>query len=335
MKLKLILILVGAVIGFCAGRCVSVCGASGEPKQAEQSSGNSAELAKARREIAVLERELSAMRKSAAVSAAATTADDAGPSQESAEPGENGETNYVVAVGEDVDVIGEMKKRLDEEDFGKVTNAMARLKANMAAKAKDRIAFRKSIDVSAMTKEERDEHSKFIELAERREAVMAKMKFGIPDQSTLQEMMEVEMLIRPAAKEERSALSLELAHELGYSGEDAESVRDAIVNIFDSTSGGLDGMMDAAGIIPLFELDAYATPVEMMAAVPGDTLDPAVEAKYRKALGYSGTVERMERFAFYERAKKAYAVVISGETAKYGNIILKKGVTPIEMEVRT
>ena len=66
-----------------------------------------------------------------------------------------------------------------------------------------------------------------------------------------------------------------------------------------------------------------------MAAVPDDELDPAVEAKYRQALGYDGKIERMERFAFYERAKKAYAVVVSGETAKYGNIILKKGVTPI------
>ena len=86
-----------------------------------------------------------------------------------------------------------------------------------------------------------------------------------------------------------------------------------------------------AGIIPLFELDAYATPVVMMDAVPGDTLDPDVEARYRKALGYSGAIERMERYAFYERAKKAYAVVVSGETAKYGNIILKKGVTPLEV----
>ena len=84
-----------------------------------------------------------------------------------------------------------------------------------------------------------------------------------------------------------------------------------------------------AGIIPLFELDAYAVPVIMMEAVPGDSLDPAVEAEYRKALGYDGEIERVERFAFYERAKKAYAVVISGETAKYGNVILKKGVTPI------
>lgn len=86
-----------------------------------------------------------------------------------------------------------------------------------------------------------------------------------------------------------------------------------------------------AGIIPLFELDAYATPVVMMDAVPGDTLDPDVEARYRKALGYSGEIDRMERYAFYERAKKAYAVVVSGETAKYGNIILKKGVTPLEV----
>jgi len=84
-----------------------------------------------------------------------------------------------------------------------------------------------------------------------------------------------------------------------------------------------------AGIIPLFELDSYATPVVMMDAVPGDTLDPDVERRYRAALKYDGKIELMERYAFYERAKKAYAVVLSGETAKYGNIILKKGVTPV------
>ncbi len=92
---------------------------------------------------------------------------------------------------------------------------------------------------------------------------------------------------------------------------------------------GIDAARLLAGISPLLELDTYAIPVIMMAAVEGDELDPAVEAKYRAALGYAGKIERMERYAFYERAKEAYAVVISGETAKYGNIILKKGVTPI------
>ena len=83
------------------------------------------------------------------------------------------------------------------------------------------------------------------------------------------------------------------------------------------------------GLAPLVELDSYATPVVMMEAVKGDTLDPEVEKKYRAALGYKGEIERMERDAFYERAKKAYAVVLTGETAKYGNIIIKKGVTPV------
>ena len=93
-----------------------------------------------------------------------------------------------------------------------------------------------------------------------------------------------------------------------------------------------DGISAAAlrgGIAALFDLDTYETPVIMMAPVPGDTLDPEVEKRYRAALGYEGKIEQMERYAFYERAKKAYAVVLTGETAKYGNIILKKGVTPV------
>jgi L-fucose mutarotase len=89
-----------------------------------------------------------------------------------------------------------------------------------------------------------------------------------------------------------------------------------------------------AAILPLFELDAYvAYPLAMMAAVPGDTLDTSVEEGYLKSIHKTNpqvaTIERVERFAFYERAKKAFAVVMTGETAKYGNIILKKGVTPV------
>ena len=92
-----------------------------------------------------------------------------------------------------------------------------------------------------------------------------------------------------------------------------------------------DGLADMllAGVSPLFELDSYATPVVMMEAVKGDMLDPAVEKAYRAALRYNGKIDLMERYAFYERAKKAYAIVLTGETRKYGNVILKKGVTPI------
>jgi len=86
-------------------------------------------------------------------------------------------------------------------------------------------------------------------------------------------------------------------------------------------------------ILPLFELDAYVPhPLVMMAAVSGDTLDPKVEESYLKSIHISNpevpTIERIDRFAFYDRAKTAFAVVMTGETAKYGNILLKKGVTP-------
>ena len=125
---------------------------------------------------------------------------------------------------------------------------------------------------------------------------------------------------------------LKIMAEMGHGDEIVISDAHFPAHTFNDTVVRADGVAaDAilAGMIPLFELDAYATPVIMMAAVPGDTLDPAVEAKYRAALGYEGEIERMERYAFYDRAKAAYAVVITGETAKYGNIILKKGVTPI------
>ena len=86
------------------------------------------------------------------------------------------------------------------------------------------------------------------------------------------------------------------------------------------------------GILPLFELDSYDDPLIMMQAVEGDSLDPSVESSYRdeiqKHVSDAPVVIRIGRFEFYERAKKAAAVVMTGETAKYGNIILKKGVTP-------
>jgi L-fucose mutarotase len=90
-------------------------------------------------------------------------------------------------------------------------------------------------------------------------------------------------------------------------------------------------LLDA--LLPLFALDSYVPdPIVMMAAVPGDTLDPAVEDRYRAAIRrhHPGAPEtaRIPRFEFYERARKAFAVVMTGETAKYGNVLLKKGVTP-------
>lgn len=85
------------------------------------------------------------------------------------------------------------------------------------------------------------------------------------------------------------------------------------------------------GICPLITLDSYVeSPLFMMQPGGGDTPDPEVEADFRRAVDQSWpetpAVARVERFAFYEQARNAYAVVMTGEVRKYGNIILKKGV---------
>jgi L-fucose mutarotase len=94
----------------------------------------------------------------------------------------------------------------------------------------------------------------------------------------------------------------------------------------------ISDLLDA--ILPLFVLDTYVeSPLIMMGAVSGDQLDPAVEAAYRQAIDRhwpsTPPIQRIERFDFYERTRQAFAVLMTGEIAKYGNIILKKGVTPI------
>lgn len=93
------------------------------------------------------------------------------------------------------------------------------------------------------------------------------------------------------------------------------------------------------GILALINLDAYVPdPLVMMAAVKGDELDPAVETSYRAAIEGrfpdAPATTRIGRFEFYERSKSAYAVIVTGTTAKYGNIIVKKGVVPVSPRYR-
>ena len=95
---------------------------------------------------------------------------------------------------------------------------------------------------------------------------------------------------------------------------------------------GIPDLLEA--ILPLFELDDYVDhPLVMMAPASGDRLDPQVEKQYLKSIHLTHPnvppIQRMDRYTFYERAREAFAVVMTGETAKYGNIILKKGVTPM------
>lgn len=84
-------------------------------------------------------------------------------------------------------------------------------------------------------------------------------------------------------------------------------------------------------VLTLMPLDQYTErPAALMAVVEGDPERPAIWEVYRAILARHQEaperIESMERFAFYERAEKAYAIVATGEKAVYANILLKKGV---------
>ncbi|MBD5146118.1 MAG: L-fucose mutarotase [Ruminococcus sp.] len=92
---------------------------------------------------------------------------------------------------------------------------------------------------------------------------------------------------------------------------------------------GVPELLDA--IMKLFPLDTYTDkPVMLMEVVPGDPVVPTIWDEYKEIINKyepeNCKIEMIERFAFYERAKTAYAVVATGEEAIYANIILKKGV---------
>lgn len=95
----------------------------------------------------------------------------------------------------------------------------------------------------------------------------------------------------------------------------------------------LDGLnvpevLDA--ILSVMPLDTYVEcPVALMELSGNDTETPPIWETYSKIIGkyQPGTkIENIERFDYYERAKKAYAVVYTTESAIYANILLKKGV---------
>ena len=84
-------------------------------------------------------------------------------------------------------------------------------------------------------------------------------------------------------------------------------------------------------ILKFFPLDQYTEyPVAVMSVVEGDTTKPKRYDDFRKLVKKYNPdfrdFEYVERFDFYERAKKAYAIVATGDLALYACIILKKGV---------
>ncbi len=109
----------------------------------------------------------------------------------------------------------------------------------------------------------------------------------------------------------------------------AESMgKDAIVIRCDGH--GVPELLDA--ILKLIPLDTFVEhPVNLMEVVPGDNVETPIWDTYKEIVSKydergTACVGNIERFAFYDEAKKAYAIIATGEKALYANIMLQKGV---------
>ncbi|MBQ6094125.1 MAG: fucose isomerase [Lachnospiraceae bacterium] len=84
-------------------------------------------------------------------------------------------------------------------------------------------------------------------------------------------------------------------------------------------------------ILEVFPLDQYVDqPVSLMERVPGDNADVSIWKTYEKMIEKAevrgaGVIKKLERFEFYEEAKKAYCIIATSETSQYANVILQKG----------
>ena len=104
--------------------------------------------------------------------------------------------------------------------------------------------------------------------------------------------------------------------------------KDAIVIRCDGH--GVPELLDA--ILKLFPLDTYVEhPVNLMEVMPGDNVETPIWDTYKDIVSKydergAAAVGNIERFAFYEEAKTAYAIIATSEKALYANVMLQKGV---------
>ena len=93
---------------------------------------------------------------------------------------------------------------------------------------------------------------------------------------------------------------------------------------------GVPELLEA--ILTVFPLDTYVeTPVSLMQVMPGDNVETPIWDEYKEIISKydergEKAIGQTERFAFYDEAKTAYAIIATGESVLYANIMLQKGV---------
>ena len=136
--------------------------------------------------------------------------------------------------------------------------------------------------------------------------------------------------VPPALSPELMTVLMKMGHGdelvLGDGNFPADSNAQRIVR-----ADGLDLLTVLDAVLKFLPIDTFSEEVAMvMQPVDKNAPEPPIWKEFRRLLqlheGRKVELTRVERFAFYERARKAYAIVATSETALYANLILKKGV---------
>ena len=141
-------------------------------------------------------------------------------------------------------------------------------------------------------------------------------------------------LVHPAISPELMSVMMQMGHGDELVLADANFPADANAQRIVRADGiDLETLLPA--ILKFFPIDTFV-PEQAMVMEPVDSkaAEPSIWATFRNDLqaaeGREVTLTKIERFAFYERTREAYAIVATGSRAFYSNLILKKGVVPPE-----
>jgi len=240
-------VVVGAVAVFAAGAAVGYlyprAAAPEQERPAVADKGKAkdegGELAAARKRIGELEQRI------ASLSAAK-------PKKLSLKEKATNDESVVTIDGNATNLYEELSKKMPAEQFCQVTNAFERMKQARRKRVQGKLEFLSSVDTSGMSAADRKTHEDYMKLVAKQEELMSKAKGIIPDQKSLEDLVMLQMKMKPLADVERKTLLRQMSGNLGYTGDDATVVVDTVGDIVGATSSGglgdmISSMTDAFG----------------------------------------------------------------------------------------
>lgn len=239
----------GLVAGFAAGVAVGhFCLQTADSANGSQQGASEVSAADDGRALKAANRRIGELeRKLASLSARSEKGqDEAERTDESSE--EPDDSSVEVAYdGSQTNLYEALAKKLPAEDFRQVTNAFERMKQARMKRARGKVDFLASVDLSGASAADRATHDEYMKLVVRQEELLGKGSGFFPNPGELQDLIELQARAKPLADAERKVLLRQMSANLGYTGEDASVVIGTVEDILGATSGG--GLGEALGAI--------------------------------------------------------------------------------------